>query len=212
MKLIGMLDSPFVRRVAISLQLLDLPYEHCNWSVGRDFDQIRAYSPLGRVPALVLDDGAVLTESSAVLDYVDDRVGAARALLPPTGLPRREALRLMAHAVGAAEKGRDQVYETAMRPTEKVHAPWAQRLQAQMHGALSVLEAAAELRGAGWLVGESLTQADITVACAATFLGDTVLPDLASRYPRLGGFTARCEALAPFVATRTPFFMPSRRS
>ena len=87
MKLIGMLDSPFVRRVAISLQLLELPYEHCNWSVGRDFDQIRAYSPLGRVPALVLDDGAVLTESSAVLDYVDDRVGAARALLPPTGLP-----------------------------------------------------------------------------------------------------------------------------
>jgi glutathione S-transferase len=210
MKLIGMLDSPFVRRVAISLQLRDLPFEHCNWSVGRDFDRIRAYSPLGRVPALVLDDGEVLTESSALLDYLDDLVGPGRALLPPTGLPRREALRLMAHAIGAAEKGRDQVYERAMRPAEKVHAPWAARLEAQMHGALSVLEGVATQRGDRWLVGDRLSQADITVACVATFLGDTVLPDLAARYPQVGAFTARCELLVPFAATRTPFFMPGR--
>jgi glutathione S-transferase len=97
-----------------------------------------------------------------------------------------------------------------MRPAEKVHAPWAARLEAQMHGALSVLEGVATQRGDRWLVGDRLSQADITVACVATFLGDTVLPDLAARYPQVGAFTARCELLVPFAATRTPFFMPGR--
>jgi len=205
-----MLDSPFVRRVAISMQLRQLPYEHCNWSVGRDFARIRSYSPLGRVPALVLDGGEVLTESSAVLDYLDDLVGPARALLPLTGAPRRESLRLMANAIGAAEKGRDQIYERAMRPAEKVHGPWAARLESQMHGGLAQVDAAAAQRGDAWLVGAALSQVDITVTCAASFLADTVLPDLAVRYPHLGAHAARCEALPPFVATRTPFFMPGR--
>ena len=50
MILIGMYDSPFVRRVAVSMQVLGLAYEHRNWSVGKDFDKIRRYNPLGRVP------------------------------------------------------------------------------------------------------------------------------------------------------------------
>ena len=45
MILIGMFDSPFVRRVAISLKLRDLPFEHRNWSVGKDFERISAYNP-----------------------------------------------------------------------------------------------------------------------------------------------------------------------
>ena len=60
MLLIGMFDSPYVRRVAITLKLLEIPFDHGNWSVGADFDRIREYSPLGRVPVVVLDDGAVL--------------------------------------------------------------------------------------------------------------------------------------------------------
>ena len=55
MLLIGMFDSPFVRRVAITMKLLDLPFEHGNWSVGKDFDRIREYNPLGRVPVLVTE-------------------------------------------------------------------------------------------------------------------------------------------------------------
>ena len=59
MLLIGMFDSPYVRRVAVSLKLLGIPFDHGNWSVGADFDRIREYSPLGRVPVLVMDDGAL---------------------------------------------------------------------------------------------------------------------------------------------------------
>jgi glutathione S-transferase len=50
MILIGMFDSPFVRRVAVTLNLLEIPFEHRNWSVGKDFELIRRYNPLGRVP------------------------------------------------------------------------------------------------------------------------------------------------------------------
>jgi glutathione S-transferase len=79
MLLIGMFDSPFVRRVAITLKLLGIPFEHGNWSVGKDFERIRHYNPLGRVPTLVLDNGEVLIESAAILDYLDELAGA-RAL------------------------------------------------------------------------------------------------------------------------------------
>jgi len=93
MILIGMFDSPFVRRVAVSMKLLAIPFEHRNWSVGKDFDRIREFNPLGRVPTLVLDDGESLIESATILDYLDDFVGPARSLLPPAGRDRREAAR-----------------------------------------------------------------------------------------------------------------------
>src|SRR5450631_410699 len=50
MILIGMFDSPFVRRVAVSLNVLGIPFEHRDWSVGKDLDRIREFNPLGRVP------------------------------------------------------------------------------------------------------------------------------------------------------------------
>ena len=88
MILIGMFDSPYVRRVAVTMELLGLKFEHRNWSVGRDADQIKKYNPQGRVPALVLDDGEVLVESAAMLDYIDETVGPARALMPASGALR----------------------------------------------------------------------------------------------------------------------------
>src|ERR1700678_4354176 len=158
-----MFDSPFVRRVAISMQWLDIGYEHADWSVGRDFDRIRQHNPLGRVPTLVLDDGEVLAESAAILDYLDDRVGPARALLPAGGRERREALKLAALAMGAADKGRDQIYERAFRPSDKRHQPWVERCRTQMHGGLGAIERHCERLGANtWLIGDTLSQADIT--------------------------------------------------
>jgi glutathione S-transferase len=78
------------------MQLLEMGYEHANWSVGRDYERIRQYNPMVKVPTLVLDDGEVLSESSAILDYLDQSAGPARALLPAYGRARRDALKLMA--------------------------------------------------------------------------------------------------------------------
>lgn len=211
MLLIGMFDSPFVRRVAVSMKLLEIPFEHGNWSVGRDFARIRQYNPLGRVPTLVTDEGESVVESAAILDYLDQRVGPERALLPPSGAERREALGLMSLATGAAEKGVQQVYERAFRPEDKRHPPWVDRCRTQMSGALSALDRYLGERGVSqWLVGRRMTQADITVACAFTFLNDAlqVAADPVV-YASLSTLAARCESLPAFQETRLPFIPPS---
>ncbi|MGE0675022.1 MAG: glutathione S-transferase N-terminal domain-containing protein, partial [Methylibium sp.] len=71
MQLIGMLDSPYVRRVAVSLQLLGLPFEHRSISVFRGFDTIRRISPGVMAPSLVCDDGCVLLVSYLSLDHAE---------------------------------------------------------------------------------------------------------------------------------------------
>jgi glutathione S-transferase len=207
MILIGMFDSCFVRRVAVSMHLLEIPFEHRGWSVGKDFDLIREFNPLGRVPTLVLDDGEALIESASILDYLDDLVGPARALLPPAGRDRREALRAISIALGAAEKGVLQIYETVFRPEEKRHAPWVDRCRVQMHGALAELERGATGRP-GWLVGEHMTQADITTSCVFTFLCDALGVGIAGAYPGLTGLTGRCERLPEFRAAKLAFAAP----
>jgi glutathione S-transferase len=211
MMLIGMFDSPFVRRVAVSMTLLDIPFEHRNWSVGKDFEAIRRYNPLGRVPTLVLDDGESLMESSAILDYVDELVGAGRALLPPAGAERRAALRLMSIASGAAEKGVLQVYEKAFRPEDKRHPPWVERCATQMHAGLAELERAAVQATEGWLVGSHITQADITATCVFSFVSQALGADrgVPSKYPRLGAQSRRCEAMPAFQAAKLDFDPPS---
>jgi glutathione S-transferase len=211
MLLIGMFDSPFVRRVAITMKLLDMPFEHGNWSVGRDFERIRQYNPLGRVPALVTDDGERLMESAAILDYLDERAGPDRALLPRSGPDRREALRLMALATGAADKGAVQIYERVFRPEAKRHQPWVDRCRLQMSSSLAAIDRYLGERGVSqWLVGKRMTQADITVVCAFTFLNDAL--EVASdrvMFESLATLAARCEALPVFQDTRMPFSAPN---
>jgi glutathione S-transferase len=210
MLLIGMFDSPFVRRVAVSMKLAGIPFEHANWSVGKDFDRIREFNPLGRVPTLVLPDGGKLFESAAILDYIDELLGPERAWLPASGPDRRQALNLIAMATGAAEKGVLQVYEGVFRPEEKRHQPWLDRCRLQMNASLAAIDRYIGERGvAQWLVGKRMTQADITVVCAFTFLNDTlrVAAD-AAMFRSLATLASRCEAMPAFAETRTPFFTP----
>ena len=211
MMLIGMYDSPFVRPVAISLDLFGMPFEHANWSVGKDFDLIRKHNPLGRVPALVLDDGEVLVESNAILDYLDEQAGPQRALLPASGPDRRAALRIVSIMGGAMEKGREQMYERLWRPKEKWHQPWLDRCKLQMHGALAELERIAAQRGdRPWLVGNRMTRADLMVTCMITLLADALDPKLKEGlYPALGAHVQRCEALPPFKATYQGWSAPA---
>jgi glutathione S-transferase len=210
MLLIGMFDSPFVRRVAVTMKLSGIEFEHANWSVGKDFDRIREYNPLGRVPTLVLPSGETLFESAAILDYLDEYLGVERAWLPASGPDRRQALNLMAMATGAAEKGVLQVYEGVFRPESKRHQPWLDRLRMQMGSSLAAIDRYLGERGvAQWLVGKRMTQADITAVCVFTFLNDTLrVASDAVMFHSLATLAARCEAMPAFQETRVPFFVP----
>jgi glutathione S-transferase len=207
MILIGMFDSPYVRRVAVSMQWLDIPFTHRDWSVGKDFERIREFNPLGRVPTLVLDDGEVLAESAAMLDHLDERVGPEQALLPASGPRRRAALQLMALATGAADKAVLQIYEMVFRPAEKRHEPWLDRCRLQVGATLAVLERKAGEIGNAWLLGEAPTQADETLGCVLGFLrGSVGVNRERIEYPALAAFSARCEALPAFRAVPMPGF------
>jgi glutathione S-transferase len=208
MILIGMYDSSYTRRVAIAMALYGIDFEHRAWSVGRDFDRIRQFNPLGRAPTLVLDDGEVLTESAMMLDYLDDRVGPGRALLPAHGKPRRDAQRLIALATGAVDKAVLIVLERVFRPVETHSEAWLSRCTTQVHGALAQLESACAARaGHDWLVGETMTHADIAVACFMTHVRESIPLDLAA-YPALRAHVDRCEALDVFGAHYIPFAAP----
>lgn len=200
MILIGRYLSPFTRRVAVSMRLLGLAYEHRPLATTTDREAIRKINPLARVPALVLDDGEVLIDSAAILDYIDETVGPERALIPPGGSERRQVLRLMAFASGAAEKAVTSVYELTRRPPDKVYAPWVDECKKQVAGGLAEIEAAC---GEGWLVGGCISQADISAVCALEFVRK-VVPELVAdgRFPRLDALSARAHALPAFAETR----------
>jgi len=205
-----MFDSPFVRRVAVSMNLLELPFEHRNWSVGKDFELIRQFNPLGRVPTLVQPDGEALIDSNAILDFLDEIAGSERALLPRSGKERRDALRIVAIAEGAAEKGVQQWYETVFRPEGKRHEPWIERCRTQMYGALAELDRIARARTREWMIGSCLTQADVTAACVFGFLCDALtMSQPAAIYPGLTALSAHCEALPAFRAVKADLNAPS---
>lgn len=201
MRLIGMLDSPYVRRVAISLTLLDLPYVHEPLSVFRHYDSFAAINPVVKAPTLATDEGIVLMESSLILEHAE-RLADPRLSLAPTDIPTHaRAQRIVGLALAACEKAVQIVYERELRPVEKQHQPWVDRVRGQLLAAYGLLEA--EVAGhEGWLTGERPLQADISTAVAWTFSRNLV-PDIVrdDDFPHLSAFALRAEALPAFRAT-----------
>lgn len=198
MILSGQYDSPFVRRVAISLKALGFAYEHDTRSVFGDFDALRRTNPLGRIPALTLDSGEVLIESAAILDWLDQSVEPERALLPPAGEARREMLQRMALATGAIDKIGAANYERLVRPAILRWPEWIARCLVQFHGGLRALDDLI------WPDGGSLDQAQITTGC---LLGYVQLTDPAQmppgRYATLDALWARLSARPEFRDTES---------
>lgn len=202
LQLIGMLDSPYVRRVAVSLELLDLPFQSRPISVFRQVDAFRAINPVVKAPTLVAGDGTVLMDSSLILDHAETLAGPARSLWPAAPAERLRALRITGLALAACEKAVQIVYEHAVRPPEKRHQPWLDRIHAQMLAGFGALED--ELRRgpapapAG---GQPLGQAELTAAVVWHFARQLVpehLPE--APFPLQKAASERAETLAAFVA------------
>lgn len=200
MQLIGLLDSPFVRRVAISLLTLRVPFSHQAISVFRGFDAFRAINPVVKAPTLVGDDGTVLMDSSLILQYVES-LTPGRSLLPrePAALPRE--LRIVGLSLAACEKTAQIVYERGLRPAEKLHQPWIDRVSGQLQAAFAELEREVLARPFDAHRCLSLGQAGISVAVAWHFtqqLEPDVVP--ASRHPALVALSRQAELLPEFIA------------
>lgn len=201
MKLIGMMDSPFVRRVAVTLKLYGLQFEHEQISVMRQFDEFATYNPLVKAPTLIMDDGTVLMESSLILEVLRSYAPLGQSLHPDSVGEFTRMNRIIGLALIAAEKTVQKVYEFNMRSGEDPNPVWLARVEKQLAEAYAALNA--ELEGLDrYVFGDLLTQADVTSSIVWQFTR-LVYPENANPadYPALAALSDRVEALPEFVSS-----------
>lgn len=199
MRLIGMMDSPYVRRVAVSMNAMGLKYEHEPVSVFRHFDAFAAINPIVKAPTFITDEGVTLIDSTLILEHLDRMVAPERQLSPTTIEAHARAQRIVGLALAACEKTMQMVYETKLRPEEKQHDWWRERVRGQLAAAYKLLEA--EIGDPEtWLFDDRPLQADISSAVAWRFTNGE-LPGVveAERHPKLARLSERAEALPEFV-------------
>ena len=195
--LVGQFDSPVTRRVGIVLTQYGIPFSRDTRSVFGDFAALAKITPMTRIPALILEDGEVLIDSGAIIDYLDERVGPARALIPQTGPIRRRVMQTTALAYACFEKTGALVYERHFHPAAAVSQDFETRCLTQLAAGLTTLNARADTP---WLCGP-LSHADIMTACAIGYM-HLRLPEAfrPNTYPRLDALIAKAEALPAFIA------------
>jgi glutathione S-transferase len=200
MQLIGVNRSPYTRRVAITLKLYGVPFEQRDLSGFGDRAEVRLANPLGRIPALVLDDGETLIDSGAIIDHLDQTYGGEHPLTPAGGAERRAVLRVAALMMGACDKGLHAAYERNHHPPEKVHQPWIDDCTTQMTGALRTVDAMIDPAEPCLLLGR-LTQADVTAFVAERLARLGLRIDTDAETPRLRALAMRLLEQPAFRST-----------
>jgi glutathione S-transferase len=198
MQLIGRTMSPFVRRVAATLNLYGYAYENLPFATATQGAEIARFNPVGRVPALVTDAGESIVDSAAIIDWLDHQVGADRALTPLAGPDRFAVTKCLALALGAVEKAVLATYEKDRRPADKVWPEQVDKLLGQARGGFEALEA--QLTGE-WLVLGRMTQADVTTGIALDSAEMFNKPAYEGRLPKLKALRDRLNAIPAIGST-----------
>jgi glutathione S-transferase len=192
--------SPFGRKAHIAASVLGLEPEIA--TEGADLndpgDSIRQQNPLGKIPALVVEDGNVYFDSRVILDYLDYRAGGGR-IVPADPVARFAALRLQALADGITDASILIVYESRYRPAEKLEQKWLDRQAGKIARGLAALEAAPPAANATPTVG------DIALACALGYRDFRFDGAWRADHPRLVAWLDDFAARVPaFAATKPP--------
>jgi glutathione S-transferase len=191
--------SPFVRKVRIAANVLGLDRE-----ITLEFadtmsasDSVRQQNPLGKIPALVLEDGTVLFDSRVILEYLDHRAGGGR-IIPTDARARLAALRLQALADGLMDASVLLVYEGRYRPAERHEPKWLELQAGKAARALAALEGAPP----------ALTQVpdvgQIALACALGYRDFRFQGTWRGDHPRLVAWLDGFAARVPAFAATTP--------
>ena len=200
MILVGQFDSPFVRRVAVTLHHYHMPFTRNPLSVFRNVAEMRKINPLVRVPALILETGEVLIDSSAIIDHLDEMAGPARAMTPAHGPQRRKVMQSIVTATGISEKAVALFFERLFHSDKHINREFEKRMQSQIEASLTRLESEC---GSPWFVDAHMTQADITIGCMLGHLKMRV-PEAfpGNKYPKLHALSQHCEMREEFVKAR----------
>jgi len=196
MKLIGMLDSPFVRRTAIALEYLGIPFEHEAVSVFSTFEKFQGINPVVKAPTLVCDDGEVLMDSSLILQFLEDTQARDRSLWPTDPRERQHDVRAVGLALAACEKSAQTIYEKNLRPESHQYAPWLTRVRGQLLAAYQGLEQEVARRRSAF---SHPSHASITAAVAWQFTQAELGPLVpAANHPALVALSGRMEQSPEF--------------
>lgn len=177
MKLIGSPNSPYVRKTRIVLAEKKIEYEFV-LDTARDENTVAPYNPLGRIPVLILDDGATLFDSRVIVEYLDNLAPNNR-LIPPPGRERIAVKRWEALADGICDAAVAAVIE-GLRPGKQKRQDWIDRQRATIERGLAAC--ADELDEQPWCFGTAVSLADIAVG--------SMLGYVAFRFPDIDWRTA----------------------
>ena len=134
--------SPFARKVIIAASVLglssDLKLDPSNTM--DESDSIRGQNPLGKIPALILEDGRVLYDSRVIVEYLDAVAGGGK-LIPADMDARFEALRVQALGDGMADAAILIIYDSRYRPDEDPSEGWLAHQRGKVERTLQALEA-----------------------------------------------------------------------
>jgi glutathione S-transferase len=135
-------SSPFVRKIRIGASVLGLDHEIRIEPADtmNPADSVRQQNPLGKIPALVLEDGTVLFDSRVILEYLDHRAGGGK-IIPNEPKARFAALRLQALADGMTDAQILLIYEGRFRPPEHHVKKWTDYQADKIKRGLEALEA-----------------------------------------------------------------------
>jgi glutathione S-transferase len=166
MKLIGSTTSPYVRKVRIVLaeKKIECDFELSNpWA---DDTRVPDYNPLGKVPALVLDDGRCLYDSRVIVEFLDN-VSPVNKLIPASNRERSEVRRWEALADGVVDAGSAARLENA-RPEGEKSPAWVKRQMGKISAGLAAMDR--DLGDKPWCTGNDYTLADIAVGACLGWL------------------------------------------
>src|SRR6476660_5317667 len=172
--------SPFGRKIKLAIGILGLDNEVTIEKADPTDagDSLRKQNPLGKIPALIVENGTVLYDSPVILEYLDHRAGGAR-IVPNEPEARFAALTLQALCDGILDAGILLVYEGRWRPPEMAVQKWIDHQRGKVQRALDGIEAAPPKLDATPNVGQ------ITLACALGYQDLRFEGKWRTQYPRL---------------------------
>jgi glutathione S-transferase len=200
MKLIGSKTSPYVRKVRVLLAERELGHEFIEESAWTAGTKVPDYNPLNKVPALQLDDGESIYDSSVIAEYLDAISGSN--YLPKSPAERAKVKCQEALGDGIADAGITAFLERK-RDASRQDAAWIARQMDKVDSGIAALSKA--LGSKPYLGGSQLNLGDIACACGL-FWAEFRMPELAwrERYPNLRAWAERMESRPSFAATKPP--------
>ncbi len=168
---------------------------------GAGAEALAEINPMLRIPALRLDDGTVLIETSAIIDWLEDSAPPHNRLLPASGEDRRRRLQGVALANALAEKTVALSAERLRRPKELHWRDEIDRIERQITKSLEIMEAHTPEAGFSGPNGDP-DGATVAVVTAFDFTAKVFPDQVGNHYPRLTALSVRANALPAFASTR----------